>query len=86
MSGFSPLDGEIEYNPGVLGMSTTWIRTVAGVRPVRWLLGVLELGGYLVVAGMFWLRPDWLITLAISGFIIWWAGRLVQDRRRRRRA
>ncbi len=69
----------------MLGRSTSRIRAVAAFGPVRWLLGLIELAGYLTVAAMFWLRPDWLIALAIPAFILWLAGRLVNDRRRRRR-
>ena len=74
------------YNRAVLDWSMSWIRTLAGVRPVRWLMGLLELAGYVAVAAMFWLRPDWLIELVVAGVIVWFPGRLVYGRLRRRRA
>lgn len=77
---------ELSYNSGVLARSTSWIRALVGYRPVRWLMGLIELAGYMTVAAMFWLRPDWLISLVIIGVMVWIPYRLFYDRRHRRSA
>ncbi|MCC7352048.1 MAG: hypothetical protein IT446_15925 [Phycisphaerales bacterium] len=60
------------------------MRTLAGVRSVRWLMGLIELAGYIAVAAMFWLRANWLIALVIVGVMVWIPYRLFYDRRHRR--